>query len=56
MNLDQISTSLSTRSTGNLRDRGTQRTLGDLQGTLGDLKRPQGTQGTSGDLREPKLT
>ena len=52
MNLDQISTSLSTRSTGNLRDRGTQRTSGDLQGNSGDLR---GLQETSGDLREPKL-
>ena len=45
MNLDQISTSLSTRSTGNLRDRESQKTSGDLQGTSGDLRGPQGTSG-----------
>ena len=53
MNLDQISTSLSTRSIGNLRDRGTQWTSGDLQGTLGNLRR---THETSGDLRGPQGT
>ena len=52
MNLDQISTSLSTKSTGYLRDGGTQGTFKGPQKTLGDFRGPQGT---SGDLREPKL-